>query len=165
MGPPERFDDYRKLEIDTERKLDAPEYPPERLAQNVQEAMSRLVMLPGSRYRAPLLAWRYAAAPTALHFVLGNGLGSDYEGEMLVGDVNTGSIYRFELTGNRMNVELRGGLADKVNDNSRTDLVGEMRDSLFAAGIPMTTDIETGPDGSVWITSAGLQALFHVTRR
>lgn len=64
-----------------------------------------------------------------------------------------------------MNVELRGGLADKVNDNSRDDLVGEMRDSLFAVGIPVTTDIETGPDGSVWITSAGLQALFHVTRR
>jgi glucose/arabinose dehydrogenase len=164
MGPPDRFADYKQLEIDTERKLDNPDFPPERLAASSQEALSRLVLFPGARYRPPLFAWRYAVAPAGFGFIEGTALGAEYDGNLLIGDVNTGNIWRLRLTPDRNGLVLESGLADGVNDNSPNDRVGEMRDSLFGAGFPVATDIEQGPDGTLWIASAGSNALFRITR-
>lgn len=165
MGPPSRFEDYKQREINTERKLDNPLYPPERLADSAEAAQDRLVMLPGAEYRAPVFAWRVAVAPAAMQFVRGPALGGDYDGNLLVGDVNTGSIYRFVPNASRDGFQFSGGLADGVNDNTAEDKVGEMKDSLLASGIPVATDIKNGPDGSIWIASAGLQSLIKITRR
>jgi glucose/arabinose dehydrogenase len=165
MGPPERFLDYKNLEIDTDRKLDSPAYPPVRLANSPEEALQRLVMLPGSHYRQPLFAWRIAVAPAGMGFVKGTALGGDYNGDLLVGDVNTGSIYRFKLTQDRQNLNLGGSLSDKVNDNSKSDPIGELKGGLFASGLPVGTDIKSGPDGTLWITSLGTQSLYRITKR
>jgi glucose/arabinose dehydrogenase len=165
MGPPERFLDYKNLEIDTDRKLDNAAYPPERLANRPEEALQRLVMLPGAHYRQPLFAWRIAVAPAGMGFIKGTVLGNDYTGDLLLGDVNTGSIYRFELTQDRQNLNLGGPLSDKINDNSRSDPIGEVKDRLFASGLPVGTDIKSGPDGALWITSLGTQSLYRITKR
>ena len=163
MGPPERFEDYKALEIDTERKLDNPAFPPEMLAENAEQAMERLVMLEGAAYQEPQVSWRIAVAPTAVKFIEGDALGVDYAGDLLVGDVNTGHIYHFELAQDRMTLDLEGPLADGVNDNSSDDPLGELVDSVFAEGVPVVTDIKSGPDGTLWITSGAMNALFRIT--
>jgi aldose sugar dehydrogenase len=165
LAPPDRFTDYKQLELDTERQLDNPEFPPDRLADTSQEAIDRLVLFPGAQYREPLFGWRYGVAPAGLGFVRGTALGTEYEGVLLVGDVNTGSIYLFRLTGNRTDLDLDGPLADRVNDNSPNDLVGEQRGRLFGEGFMVATDIKVGPDGSLWIASLGLDSIYQITRR
>jgi glucose/arabinose dehydrogenase len=165
MGPPGRFDDYKAIESATDRKFDNPSFPPSMLANSGDEALTRLVLLPGATYRPPLFAWRYAVAPAGLGFVNGSGIGDDYDGDLLVGDVNTGSIWRFKPTADRMDLQLDGPLADRVNDNTEDDSIGEMKDSLFATGIVVATDIKTSPDGSLWIASNAGGALYHITKK
>lgn len=164
MGPLARFEDYKALEIDTERKLDAPSFPPENLAANAEEAQSRLTMLPGSSYRDPSFSWRYAVAPTSLAFITGDALGAEYEGNMLLGDVNTGSIWRLRMTPDGSDILLEGALADGVNDNTADNPIGEMEGMLFAEGILVATDIKVGPDGTLWITSLPDGVIYHITR-
>ncbi len=83
---------------------------------------------------------------------------------MLVGDVNTGTIYRFRLIDDRTDLVLEGGLDDRVNDNTKEDPIGELTDDyIFARGIMVATDIETSPDGSLWISSLAGNTLYHIT--
>lgn len=163
MGPSERFEDYKALELDTERLLDSPLFPPSMLANTGTEAIDRLFMLPGATYREPVFSWRYAVAPTSLGFIVGNALGAEYAGDMLLGDVNTGSIYRFQMTADGSTMQLDGDLADGVNDNTADDPIGELAGTLFGEGFPVATDIKTGPDGTLWIASIPLGAVFHIT--
>ena len=165
MGPPDRFPDYKERESAHERALDAPAFPPDRLANSGDEAVSRLVLLEGATYQPPLLSWQRAVAPAAVGFVDGAGLGEDYDGDLLVGDVNTGSIYHFELSDDRMSLALEGGLADGVNDNAEGDPVGELADNIFATGMFVGTDIKTAPDGTVWIASLANGELYHIAAR
>jgi glucose/arabinose dehydrogenase len=164
LGPPERFDDYKALEIDTDRKLDNPSFPPENLAASSEEALSRLVLLPGAEYQEPAFAWRKALAPAGFHFMEGTALGDEYEGDLLVGDVNTGTLWHFDVATDGMSLILEGPLADGVNDNG-DDLVGEMTDNIFGEGFLVATDIETGPDGSLWVTSIAGSAIYHITKQ
>ncbi len=163
MGPAERFDEYKSIELDTDRLFDNPSFPPSMLAESADEAIARLVTLPGAEYNDPEFSWKYAIAPAGMGFIADDALGADYEGDLLVGDVNTGSIYHFDLSADRMSFDLAGDLADRVNDNDPDDPIGEMADSLFATGILVATDIETGPDGSIWITSISGSAVYHIT--
>jgi len=163
MGPPERFDDYKALEIDTDRQLDEPSFPPEELASSADEALARLHLYPGAQYAAPQFSWRYAVAPAGFHFVRGAELGDAYEGSLLVGDVNTGSIWHLRMGADGA-LELGGGLADGVNDNEPDTPVGEMQGHLFGSGFFVATDIETAPDGCVWITSIANGAAYRICR-
>jgi glucose/arabinose dehydrogenase len=162
MGPPERLEDYKELESASERLLDAVEFPPSMLADSSEEAISRLVLFPGAEYVEPRFSWRLAVAPAAVTF-LGDGLGPDYAGDILVGDVNTGVIYRFELTDDRQDLVLEGPLEDRVADNSRDNMVGELDGHLFGQGMLVATDIDNAPDGSVWIVSSALGEIYQVS--
>jgi glucose/arabinose dehydrogenase len=163
MGNPDLYESYVQLESESERVLDSPDFPPSELAATAEEAISRLFLLPGATYAPPQFSWRYATAPAAVGFIEGTALGADYDGDLLVGDVNTGSIYHFDLSEDRMNLALEGDLADGVNDNTSEDLVGELADSLFATGIFVATDIEQGPDGALWIASNAGGAIYKIT--
>jgi glucose/arabinose dehydrogenase len=165
MGPPteEAYQAYVELESASERLLDAVEFPPSMLAPTLDEAMGRLVLLGDAQYVPPLIAWKYATAPAAIGFVDGTALGADYDGVLLAGDVNSGNIYMFTLNDDRSDLVLEGGLADRLNDNSKEDLVGELSGHVFAQNILVATDIEQAPDGSLWISSNVLGALYRIS--
>ncbi len=44
---------------------------PERIADTVSEAMSRLFMLPGGQYKDPESSWKHVVAPAAIGFLKG----------------------------------------------------------------------------------------------
>ena len=164
MGPAGRQGDYKALEVDTTRLLDNPSFPPSRLAGEAPVAVDRLVDLGQATYRPPAFSWRRAVGLTDVQFVPGRGLGADYEGDMLLGDVNTGTLYRLELTSDRGAFALEGALSDGVNDNETANLQGELTDrQILGRGFGVVTDIHPAPDGSMWIASLSQDALYRVT--
>ena len=90
-----------------------------------------------------------AIGVTDLVFVPSDKLGKEYEGNLFVGEINSGYLYRFVLNQSRTGLLLNGSLSDGVANNNIEKL-----ETAFArindGGI---TDLEIGPDGLVYIVS------------
>jgi aldose sugar dehydrogenase len=98
------------------------------------------------KYRAPEFTWRNTVGPTAITFVNSDKLGKQYQNDILVGDVNTGNLYHFDLNEQRTGFNLKGQLADKIADNG-----GETKGIVFGHDFGEITDIKVGPDGYVYV--------------
>jgi aldose sugar dehydrogenase len=97
-------------------------------------------------YRVPEYTWRNTVGPTAVTFVNTDKLGKQYQNDILVGDVNTGRIYHFDLNEQRTGFKLKGQLEDKIAD---TD--GQNKAIVFGHDFGEVTDIKVGPDGYVYV--------------
>ena len=66
---------------------------------------------------------------------------------MFVGDINNGNIYFFELNADRD--------AIKIHTENTKDLVAdnyeEMSSNILISGFNGITDLETGPDGNLYV--------------
>ena len=113
-----------------------------------------LVQFQGSHYADPVFSWLQSQGITDMEIFNSSSLGERYNYNMFVGDYNNGNLYFFTINSNRTGLDLGGiaGLEDLVADNN------EERNAVifgrgFSGGI---TDIETGPDGYLYIlTLAG----------
>ncbi|HEX2013876.1 MAG TPA: PQQ-dependent sugar dehydrogenase, partial [Nitrososphaera sp.] len=92
----------------------------------------------GTQYSDPEFTWRETIGPTALEFLNSTALGSSYQDDIFVGDINNGALYLFELNENRSALVLEGSLADTVADSSN-----ESEQVTFGKGFDGITDIET----------------------
>ena len=64
-----------------------------------------------------------------------------------MGDINRGNVYHFDLKENRTELDLPGPLNDKIAGDFQ-----ELQEVVFAKGFEGgITDIETGPDGYMYI--------------
>lgn len=127
-------------------------------SRNNTEGAPSLLSLGGvGVYSDPEFSWLNVVAPTALHYFRGLGLGASYQYDCFVGDVNTGNLYHFEPNGARDGFVLTGGLADLVLD------VGDSNSQiLFGQGFGTATQIQTGPDGNMYVLSLGTTPLFRI---
>ena len=103
------------------------------------------------KYYDPAFEWFESIGVTDLVFVPSdNKLGKEYEGNLFVGEINSGYLYRFVLNQSRTGLLLNGSLSDGVANNNIEKL-----ETAFArikgGGI---TDLEIGPDGLVYIVSS-----------
>jgi aldose sugar dehydrogenase len=113
-----------------------------------------LVQLQGSHYADPVFSWLRSDGVTDIEIFNSSSLGERYNYNMFVGDVNNGNLYFFTINSNRTGLDLGGipGLEDLVADNNE-ELDAVIFGREFSGGI---TDIETGPDGYLYIlTLAG----------
>jgi glucose/arabinose dehydrogenase len=101
-------------------------------------------------YRAPEFTWLPTIGPTALKFFDSPKLGSQYQHDMFVGDVNTGSLYHFKLNQQRDGLTLTGALADKVANTPQ-----ESQQVVFGQGFGTITDLQVGPDGYLYVLTFG----------
>jgi glucose/arabinose dehydrogenase len=101
-------------------------------------------------YRAPEFTWLPTIGPTALKFLNSPRLGSQYQNDMFVGDVNTGNLYYFKLNQNRDGLVLNGALADKVANS-----LDELNSVIFGKGFGTITDLQVGPDGYLYVLTIG----------
>lgn len=163
QGPPERFAEYRQMEIDTEDGLDAPEFPPSMLAEDVEGARAAMVDLPGSTYAAPVLSYAYPPAVTAIGFVGDDSLGAASERTAWVGTVLTDSLLRYPLDTDGRSLRLEGALADGVDDNSEKGDLGESEDYVVGSGFGTITDIQHGADGALYIVSISGGSVHRIT--
>ncbi|MBI5287410.1 MAG: PQQ-dependent sugar dehydrogenase [Chloroflexi bacterium] len=162
VGRPERYADFRTIELASDRRLDNPSFPPSLLAEDAGDALRRLVLIASSTYWPPAFSWRRPVVPAALRFLAGAGLGDDYDGALLVGDMTTGALYRFDMTPDGKDLLLEAPLKDRVNDNTG-DPIGELSETVFGRGFFGATDIEVAPDGAVWVASLENKALYRIS--
>jgi glucose/arabinose dehydrogenase len=112
-----------------------------------------LVNFPGSHYADPLFSWIEPVAPTDIEFLSSSKLGNRYTNNVFVGDINNGNLYFFEVNENRDGIILdtaqqESGLSDFIVDNE-----DELSAITFGSGFGGITDIETGPDGFLYVLS------------
>ncbi len=112
-----------------------------------------LVMFEGSHYADPIFSWLRTPAVTDIEIFNSSSLGERYTHNMFVGDFNNGNLYFFPINTNRTGLDLGGiaGLEDLVADNNE-ELNAVIFGREFSGGI---TDIETGPDGYLYILTLG----------
>lgn len=115
---------------------------------NVTE--SDLVMFDGAHYSDPAFSWNHTVGVTDIEFFDSDRLGERYENNAFVGDVNNGNLYLFQLNEKRDGFTLQGELADGV-----ADPVGDEPFDLSPLTVAKfegrVTDIETGPDGHLYV--------------
>jgi glucose/arabinose dehydrogenase/plastocyanin len=102
------------------------------------------------KYYDPIFEWFIPLGVTDLVFVPSDKLGKEYEGNIFVGDINSGYLYRFILNQSRTGLLLNGSLSDGVANNNYEKLETTIG-KINGVGI---TDLEIGPDGLVYIVSA-----------
>ncbi|HXG07178.1 MAG TPA: PQQ-dependent sugar dehydrogenase [Nitrososphaera sp.] len=106
-----------------------------------------LVQLEGSHYADPVFSWAEAQGITDIEFLNSTRLGGQYAYNIFVGDFNNGNLYFFTVNKTRDGLELSGnGLQDLVADDST-----EAEAVTFGTGFGAISDIETGPDGYLYI--------------
>jgi aldose sugar dehydrogenase len=96
------------------------------------------------KYSDPEFVWNIPVGPTAIKFINSDKYGKEYENDILVGDINNGNIYHFDLNKDRTELLLDGPLKDKVADTPE-----EAESAIFARGFGGITDIQVGPDGYI----------------
>jgi glucose/arabinose dehydrogenase len=160
MGPPERFPEYRQLEVDSPDGLDNPAFPPDQLAESLDQALGTMFVLEGSEYSAPVFAWRHPPAVTAMEFVIGDELGASSANSVFLGTVLTDTLLRYPLADDGSGLALDGGLADNVDDNAGKGDLGESADYVVGTGFGVVTDILRGPDGLLYVVSLSDNAVY-----
>src|ERR1043165_5916543 len=130
--------------------------------------MQRLSLLPGSHYNDPEFSWKYAVPASPLGFVQGRGLGPQYEGDMFVGAARTflanGFLFRFKFTPDRLHFSFTDPrLNDLVADNDDKFDIKESESLLIGHDFGITTDIETSPNGNVFVVSNSNGAVYEIS--
>jgi len=142
-------------------------FPPSLLPDTTEEALSRLFVLPGSKYTDPEFSWKWAVAPAAIGFA-GNGVGAQHTGSLFVGASRTflegGYLFEFTFDQSRKHFAFsEAGAKDKVADNEyKFDEDGS--ESLMAGeNFGIVTDIMTGPDGNLYVTSLSKGTVYMIS--
>jgi hypothetical protein len=126
-----------------------------------------MFMLPGAQYVDPEFSWKYALAPSPIGFVRGRGLGPQFEGDLFVGASRTtllnGFLFRFKFTADRQHFSFTDPrLADRVADNLDKFDQTESESLVIGRDFGITTDIQTGPNGNLFVVSLSNGAVYEI---
>ncbi len=125
---------------------------------------NELVQFDGSIYSDPEFSWHIPIGVTDIEFFNSDKLGDEYENNIFVGDINNGKMYFFKVNENRTGLQVSGaqdqlmGLADLVADSE-----DEVSKVTFGKGFDRITDIETGPDGLLYVLSYESGRIYRIT--
>jgi glucose/arabinose dehydrogenase len=179
MGPPERIGQFKAIETDPTAPqpftpagyfgLQQIRWSPTNIADSPAEALSRLFMLPGAHYSAPELSWKFEVAPGGIGFLSSRALGPQYQNDLFVGAARVflegGHVFRLNLTGNRRKVGVDDPrLEDRVADNLNKWEITESESLLFGRNFGIVTDVQTGPNGNLYLVSLSNGVVYEVFR-
>lgn len=180
MGPPDRIAQYKEIETTVTPSPPDPfaasyfglqqlRWSPENIADSAEEALARLFMIPGSRYSAPEFAWKFEVAPGGIGFVDGRGLGPQFDGDLFVAGARPflegGHLFHFNLTGNRRKIATDDPrLEDRVADNRHKWEITESESLLIGRNFGIGTDIQTGPNGNLFVVSLSHGSIYEIFR-
>ena len=169
MGPSSRVAQYKQIESTYgSGDLQQLRWPPSNIASTPAAALANLYMLPGAHYNDPEFSWKYAIPAAPLGFEQGRGLGPQFEGDMFVGAARTflvgGFLFRFKLTPDRLHFSFTDSrLNDLVADNDDKFDIKESESLLIGRDFGITTDVETGPNGDLFIASNTNGAVYEIS--
>jgi len=170
MGPLVRLGQFKEIETTLENMdLQQLRWPPSNIADSPMDARARMVNIPGSHYGEPQFSWKNVVPPAAIGFLENRSLGRKYKGDLFVGtavpEPSGGALFRFELTPNRQRLAWSDPvLADEVADNDEEGSLVESESLLFGTGFGVSTDIQTGPDGGLFVVSLTAGSVYEVHR-
>jgi aldose sugar dehydrogenase len=183
MGPPERIGQFKTIETTTNPDPPDPFAPPPNgyfglqqirwlptnIADSAEEGLSRLFMLSGAHYSAPEFSWKYEVAPAGIGFLDSRALGSEYRNDLFVGAARDflegGSLFRFDLTNNRKAIDVSDPrLEDRVADNIHKWEITESESLRFGQGFGVGTDVQTGPNGNLYVVSLSHGNVYEIFR-
>jgi len=103
-------------------------------------------------------------------FVDGRGLGPQFEGDLFVGGARNflegGHLFRLNLTSNRQEIAVDDPrLEDRFADNIHKFDITESESLLVGMNFGVVTDIETGPNGNLFLVSLDQGAIYEILRR
>lgn len=118
------------------------------IGSNTGVTESDLVNIPGSHYADPVFSWAESRGVTDIEFLNSSAFGSIYENGIFAGDITSGILYYFQPNADRTGMGLE-------NDPLLNDMVADSDDELsgvtFGTGFTGISEIETGPDGNLYI--------------
>jgi hypothetical protein len=111
--------------------------------------------MPGSQYADPAFSWAESRGITDIEFFNSTAFGPSYENGIFVGDITTGTLFYFEPNADRtgMNLESDPVLSDLIADSD-----DETSAVTFGTGFTGISDIETSPDGNLYILAFDREA-------
>jgi glucose/arabinose dehydrogenase len=171
MGPIQRLSEYREIENSPQFfGLQQLRWPPPNIAATESLALRRLFRLPGSQFSSPEMAWKFEVAPGAIGFVRGRGLGAEFQNDLFMGGATPalfgGHLFRFELTRDRRAIDVSDPrLRDRVADNAFKYDVTESETLLIGTGFGAVTDIQTGPNGNLFLVSLTHGTVYEIHRQ
>jgi aldose sugar dehydrogenase len=171
MGPVSRINQYKEIETSPQFVgLPQMRWSPENIADTPQEALERLFMLPNAHYSDPEFSWKYEVSPAGMGFVHGRALGPQFDGNLVMGGARDflegGHLFRLKLTGNRRKIAVDDRrLEDRVADNLDKWDITESESLLFGKNFGVGTDIQTGPNGNLFVVSLSHGAIYEIYRR
>ena len=129
-----------------------------------------MVDIPGSHYGEPQFSWKYVVPPAGIGFLENRSLGREYRGDLFVGAAVPASlrwVIFFDSTSQTNRQRLAWSdpvLADLVADNDARNSVIESESLLFGAGFGVSTDIQTGPGGGLFVVSTSAGSVYEIYR-
>jgi aldose sugar dehydrogenase len=180
MGPAARVAQFKAIETDPTRpQPNAPNgyfglqqlrWLPTNIADTPAEALARLVMLPGAHFSDPELSWKFEVAPGGIGFLDSRALGRRYRGDLFMGGARDllegGHLFRIQLSRDRRAVDSGDPrLADGVADNLGKWEITESESLLFGRNFGVGTDVQTGPDGHLYVVSLSKGTVWEIQRR
>jgi glucose/arabinose dehydrogenase len=135
------------------------------MSRNFNKTQENLVSLYGSKYTDPIFSWKSPIGITDIEFLNTTKLGAEFANNILVGDINNGNLYYLKVNESRTGIDAPNGLgldnrglADHVADNNR-----ESSSITFGTNFGRITDIDTGPDGLVYVLSYEEGKIFRIS--
>jgi len=171
MGPVSRLAEYKAIETSPQFfGLQQIRWPPTNIADTPDDALARLVMLPGAHYSDPEFSWKFEVAPAAIGFLKSRALGPQYENDLFMGGARTtlegGHLFHFNLAGSRRKIGVDDPrLEDRVADNLGKFEITESETLLFGRNFGIATDIRTGPNGNLFVVSLSNGAIYEILRQ
>jgi len=176
MGPVSRIAEFKSIELTLPpsggvpgAELQQVRWPATNIADTPEEALSRLFMLPGSHYSDPEFSWKFEVAPAGIGFLNSRALGPQFFGDLFMGAATAnlvgGYLFHFNLTGNRRKIAVDDPrLEDRVADNLAKHEITESESLLIGRDFGIGTDIQTAPNGNLFVVSLSHGAIYEIFR-
>jgi glucose/arabinose dehydrogenase len=124
-----------------------------------------LIIFDGAKYQDPIFSWYTPVGVTDIEFLNSTKLGEKYRGNLFVGDINNGNLYFFEVNRDRTGIKFQDPrLFDLVADPVKKGDVSELSSLILGEGFRRITDIETGPDGLLYILTYEDGKIYRITK-
>jgi aldose sugar dehydrogenase len=124
-----------------------------------------LTIFNGAKYEDPVFSWYAPVGVTDIEFLNSSELGDRYKNNIFVGDINYGNLYFFEVNQDRSGLTFHDPrLLDLVADPVKEDVRGELSSLILGEGFGRITDVESGPDGFLYILTYEDGKIYRITK-
>lgn len=125
-----------------------------------------LVIFDGAKYADPVFSWYTPVGLTDIEFFNSTKLGTRYDDNIFVGDINNGNLYFLEVNRERTGVTLHDQrLLDLVADPVKEGVKSEISSLIFGEDFGGITDIDTAPDGLLYILTYEDGKIYRIMER